>query len=88
MPGQAPAKNASSTTKEAPAAKPPDRRTRCPAAAWGDDPDYYDEEEAEPGAEYDGDSSAFIAGQDELPTPQDFHAADWATTLTTTTRPT
>ncbi len=55
-------------------------------ATWGDDPSYYDETEL--GTEYDGDAGAFLAAEDELPTPQDPARAPGATTLSTTTRPT
>jgi hypothetical protein len=41
----------------------------------GDNPDYYGE--AGLGAEYDGDMDAFLAGEDELPTPQESRARTW-----------
>jgi hypothetical protein len=51
---------------------------REPDATAGDDnPDSDDEAEAELGTEYDADASAFLAWQDELPTPQESRTARW-----------
>ena len=45
------------------------------AATWGDDPEYYDEND--PGEEYERDLDELTADRDQFPTRQDSRAATW-----------